>query len=433
MSDNKFNEIDTAMIAKNVLQNMQDGVIAVSLSGEIITLNPAAAKIFMLEDVEYTGEHFTKIFSKFLTDPRNDELNDGIFSAIFESAVTHHKDVKYYANGSCKELLLSSTALIVEHEDKSKTIGVIFVVSDITERQRLAHVQDVFGKYIDPRIASRLIDYPEEDLMKANRQMMTVSFCDMNNFTNLCQTLAPTTMEKLMNNFFSKMSHAVHNTEGVIDKFIGDSVMSFWGQPFTEKGKHAINGCQTALDQLASMAEFNIESKGIIRDLRHNINISIGVATGELIIANIGSKDRMSFTVMGNIVNIASRLVGANKVYGTSILVSDYVEKSARSIYDFREVDIIRAKGMEQPTRIYELLGLKGCLTDQYSAYLENYAKGLASYRQCNWVNATKHFEQALHIIPQDKASLVFLERIGVLKDHPPIMPWDGVWILDRK
>jgi len=433
MADNEHGDVESTLIYKNVLQNMQDGVLAIGSDGKIITFNAAAAKIFLIDEKDYVGEHFTKIFSEFLLDPRNDELNDAILSAIYESTTTHHKDVKYYSNGTCKSLLVSSTALLIEKNDSKVKIGMIIVISDITQRQRLEHLQNLFGRYLDPRIASRLLNYSEDELMKASRQVMTVSFCDMNNFTALCETLSPLAMEKLMNLFFSKMSRSVNKNDGVIDKFIGDSIMSFWGFPFTPNDKHAQGGCHTALDQLASLDELNNEIKNIPECENLTINISIGIATGELIVANVGSEEHKNFTVMGNIVNLAARLVGANKVYGSIILLTQDVIKSAGADFIYREIDTVVVKGKELHTNIYELVGTADVLTEQRKQFLDLYAAGLGAYRLRDWALARTKLSQALAIIATDRPSKVLLERIDYFEAHPPANTWNGVWILDRK
>ncbi|HRE32659.1 MAG TPA: adenylate/guanylate cyclase domain-containing protein, partial [Candidatus Berkiella sp.] len=163
-------------------------------------------------------------------------------SAIYESKTAHHKDVKYYFNGFSKDLLVSSVALTIENQGASIKVGMIIVISDITQRQRLAHVQNLFGKYVDPSIAHRLIEQSEHEVMKANRQVITVSFCDMHDFTSLCEILSPTMLEDLTNLFLSKMSRSVHKNKGVIDKFIGDSIMAFWGFPADESVNHSFYG-----------------------------------------------------------------------------------------------------------------------------------------------------------------------------------------------
>src|SRR5882724_5178236 len=141
MSNLENNDLESVLIYKNVLENMKDGVIAIATDGSIITVNQAARTILLLDEKIQVGDPFTKIFTKLHQDLRNDELNDAMLSAVYESEITHHKDVKFYSGDICKDLLVSSTALVIKEKDVSETIGMIFVFSDITERERLAHVQ----------------------------------------------------------------------------------------------------------------------------------------------------------------------------------------------------------------------------------------------------------------------------------------------------
>ncbi|MCS5711587.1 adenylate/guanylate cyclase domain-containing protein [Candidatus Berkiella aquae] len=433
MHDEKDGDFGSSVIYKNVLQNMQDGVIAIASDGKIVTFNQAAANILMIKIEQYIGQHFTKIFSTLLLDPRNDELNDAILSAIYESKTAHHKDVKYYFNGLSKDLLVSSAALIIESEGASVKAGMIIVISDITQRQRLAHVQNLFGKYVDPSIANRLIEQSDHEIMKANRQVITVSFCDMHDFTSLCEILSPTMMEDLTNLFLSKMSRSVHKNKGVIDKFIGDSIMAFWGFPAAEGVNHSFYGCLTALDQVQCLAELNAEIKALLKLEDFSISLGIGVAAGELIVANVGSQERKNFTVLGNIVNLAARLVGVNKIYGTQVLVTDGVFNATYNEFEFREIDTIVVKGKEQHTTVYELLSLKGMLDESKRDFMACYAQGLQCYRNREWADAKSHFNKALELKADDKASHVMLGRIEEYRIHPPGESWGGVWVIDRK
>lgn len=428
MSTSNEPQIESALIYKYVLQNMQDAVIVISLDGKIIIFNPAAKSLFQIKDNDITGKKFTALFQELLSDPRNDPFIDTIFSAIYESNITHNIDAKYYNNKIHKDLLISSTALFSD-DNKSK-VGMILVISDITQRQRLIEIQDLFEKYIAPRITNQLLGTMKNNLNDPDKHVFTVSFCDMNNFTQLCQVLPPTTMKKIMNLFFTKMSSLVHKNDGVIDKFIGDSIMSFWGEPFTTMGVHSLCGCQTALDQIESLKALNDEIHNEVDEKYKNItiNINIGIATGELIVANIGSDEHKSFTIMGNVVNLSARLVNVNKTYGTHILISENVVNSIGDSFEYREIDKIQIRGHETRIKVYELLGRKGSLTQTQAQFIKMYASALSLYRQRQWEPAKQAFMQALHLVPNDVASKVFLERIKYFKKHPPRATWDEIW-----
>lgn len=432
MSTSNDPQIESTLIYKYVLQNMQDAVIVISLDGKIITFNPAAKSLFQIKENDITGESFTKLVQELLSDPRNDPFIDSIFSAIYESNTTHNKDAKYYNNKTHKDLLISSTALF--SDDNKNKVGMILVISDITQRQRLVEIQGLFQKYIDPRITNQLLGTMENNSNELDKRIFTVSFCDMNNFSQLCEVLPPEIMKKIMNVFFTKMSSLVHKNDGVIDKFIGDSIMSFWGGPFTTKGVHSLCGCQTALDQIESLNTLNNEIDEILDDnyKKITININIGIATGELVAANIGSDEYKSFTIMGNVVNLSARLVNVNKTYGTHILISENVVHSIGDNFEYREIDTIQIRGSESHINVYELLGRKGSLTKTQVQFLKTYAAALSLYRQCQWDQAKQAFMQALSFVPNDVASNVFLERIKHFENHPPSIPWNGIWMAEK-
>lgn len=434
-SDNK-DSLYTDPIYRHILENMQDGVITITTTGNIITINPEAIKILGLDQENFIDQPFTSIFSKLFADPRNDPFNDAIFSAVFESNIIHSREFKYFSGNVTKDLTLSASALLVDQDNEKVRKGVILVFRDISEQRKLENIQSLFIKHVDPHIVDRLISEHGEDFTKPNWHSMTIGFCDMNSFTNLCETLRPEVMQKLMNIFFSKMSLAVHQNQGVIDKFIGDAIMSFWGEPFTPQKLHAKYGCQTAIDQVNCMNSVNAEINQLYPDeFKHlSINLSIGMSSGDSLVSTIGSDEHQSFTVMGNIVNLASRLVGANKLYGTQILVSQNVVQNAGNDFEFHEIDKILVKGKDKPVTIYELLGHQGCLSDKHKEANQLYAKALSYYRNKQWDKAKAKFQDVLDIKKHDIASQEFLNRIDYLKKQKNLpVDWNGVWELKYK
>lgn len=434
-NDNVSKELE---IFKSIMLNMQDGVIAVDNDGKIIASNPAAASILMLEDQELAAKEFKLIFEKFILEPENDDFNDTILNAIYSSEIIQHKATKFYSNKICKNLLVSASNLYINQDGNHTKIGVIIVMSDLTEMSRLTHMKNIFWKYVDPQIATKIIDFSEAELKAGNKQVITVSFCDMKNFTKLCESLPPSILEEIMNIFFSDMSDAVHKNNGVIDKFIGDSIMSFWGFPFTKKESQTIDACQTALDQIERLTDVNkaiheIKSTTAIDLSNINIGIRIGMAMGESVIANIGSNERKSFTILGDITNLSARLVGVNKIYGTNILLTKEIMKLAKDAFEFREIDTICVKGKEGHNAIYELLGVKGSLSEEHIKFVKLYETALAQYRQQKWREATKLLNEALTIIENDQACIALLERINIFKKDPPPKSWRGIYYLENK
>jgi adenylate cyclase len=240
---------------------------------------------------------------------------------------------------------------------------------------------------------------------------------------------------RLINEYLSLASAPIVENDGVIDKYMGDGVMSFWCQPFVEEGAQAKLACQAALsqfDQLNVLHGRLPDVTGLRRDLPE-IEIRIGLASGEAIVGSIGSEYAKNFTVMGDTVNIASRLEGANKVYGTRVLVCEETWNRAGESFEMREIDSIAVQGKIEPLRIFELLGAKGSLSEEVASARDDFEVALGAYRARNWDEAERLFGKCLKEWPDDRPASVFLERIQRLRASPPPESWDGVWSLNAK
>ena len=241
-------------------------------------------------------------------------------------------------------------------------------------------------------------------------------------------------MVKIVNRYLAMMSEPVRRNRGIIDKYIGDAIMAFWGPPFTQADEQAVLACMAGLEQLAALEAYRAELPELMGIKRVPlIDMRIGVATGEAIVGNIGSDVSMSYTVMGDSVNLASRLEGANKAYGTRFLVNDHTAKMAGELFEFREIDRIRVEGKLEPEQVFEVAGRKGELTEGAQTMLTHFAEGLAAYRRRAWEEARRDFAAALAANPNDGPCRVFLERLKQLEDNPPPADWDGVWALSEK
>jgi adenylate cyclase len=305
----------------------------------------------------------------------------------------------------------------------------------VGELRQKAQIHDTFGKYLDPRIVKDLIDRPELTAGQGARRVMTVLFCDLAGFTALSERMTPAAMVSVMNCYLSAMSEPIRAHDGIIDKYIGDAIMAFWGPPFTGEDDHARLACWTALEQLSALEPFRAtlpDLIGIKRDLPE-IQMRVGIATGEVVVGNIGSDFSMSYTVMGDAVNMASRLEGANKSYGTHSLVSALTAEMVTDVFQMREIDTVLPVGRHEPERIFELLGRKGAVENDVLALRDRYADGLSAYRGQDWGRARAAFEACLALVPDDGPSQVFLDRIGHLASSPPAHDWNGVWALTQK
>jgi len=306
------------------------------------------------------------------------------------------------------------------------------MVVQLRENQR---VRETFGKYIDPRVVEGLINRPTLTAAEGQRRVMTVLFCDMKGFTSLSEGMTPQGLVKVMNRYLSVMSEPIRTNRGIIDKYIGDGIMAYWGPPFVDEADHARFACLAALDMIAHIATLRHEIPellGVRGTPMEKCDLRIGVATGEALVGSIGSDVMMSYTVMGDVVNLASRLEGANKAYGTRNLVSERTIAAAGDAVEIREIDRVVVAGHTRSEVIFEMLSRKGELTPQQSSLRDRYAEGLVAYRDKRWDEALAAFNASLEAMPGDGPSMTLLKRVEELKMHPPPQDWDGSWHLEK-
>jgi adenylate cyclase len=305
----------------------------------------------------------------------------------------------------------------------------------MVEQLRLKErIRETFGKYIDPRVVEGLIDRP---VLAADgqRRVMTVLFCDVKGFTGISEGMTPQGLVKVMNRYLSIMSQPIRNHGGIIDKYIGDAIMAYWGPPFTEDPEQARLACLAALDMVARAEPLQAELPELlgVRKVPIAVDLRIGIATGEALVGSIGSEFMMSYTVMGDTVNLASRLEGANKVYNSRLLVSEATASAAALDVEVREIDWIVVSGQTTPQAVFEIMGRQGALTPAQILLRTAYSEGLAAYRARHWEDARRRFAAALEAVANDGPSATFVKRIDSLLAEPPGNDWDGAWRLDQK
>ena len=306
------------------------------------------------------------------------------------------------------------------------------MVEQLRHKERL---RETFGRYVDPRVVEGLIDPQSLTASDGERRVMTVLFCDMKGFTSLSEGMTPQGLVKVMNHYLSTMSGPIRGHRGIIDKYIGDAIMAYWGPPFTEDSEQARLACLAAVEMADRGTALRTELPELlgVRTVPSDCDVRIGIATGEVLVGSIGSEFMMSYTVMGDAVNLASRLEGANKAFGTRFLVNSRTAEMASELFEFREIDLILVDGKQEPEHAFEVVGRRGELTLAVRALLERFAEGLAAYRRRAWGEAAAAFIAALEAVPEDGPSKVFLARLEHLKADPPPPEWNGVWVLGEK
>ena len=259
------------------------------------------------------------------------------------------------------------------------------------------HLRETFGRYVDPRVVEGLIDPQSLTASNGERRVMTVLFCDMKGFTSLSEGMTPQGLVKVMNHYLSTMSGPIRSHRGIIDKYIGDAIMAYWGPPFTEHGEQARLACLAAVEMADRGKALRTELPELlgVRTVPSDCEVRIGIATGEVLVGSIGSEFMMSYTVMGDAVNLASRLENANKFYGSHSLAS---EPAIIAAGDAIEVARDRPAGGRRarpvPKRCSRSSGARASLTEKQLELLARYAEGLAAYRARRWDDARRAFRR---------------------------------------
>jgi class 3 adenylate cyclase len=297
------------------------------------------------------------------------------------------------------------------------------------------HIRETFGRYIDPRIAEGLLGETADAATEGERRVMTVMFCDMKGFTALSEGVTPQGLVKIMNRYLSTMSQPIHAHHGVIDKYIGDGIMAYWGPPFVEEAEQAKCACSAAIDMIGRLETLRKELPELlgVRSIPIDCDLRIGIATGETLVGSIGSEYMMSFTVMGDTVNLAARLESANKVYGSRCLISEATANICAADFEVREIDRVVLTGQSQQQTVYEIMGRKDAISPRQTQLRAHYAAGLTAYREQRWDEARAAFTAALEAAPDDGPSIALLARVADLKQDPPPGNWDGSWRMKYK
>jgi class 3 adenylate cyclase len=355
-----------------------------------------------------------------------------VFAALVSAGVT--RPVRRLLEGAkAVEAGDLDGTLVATSRDEIGHLTVAF--NQMVEQLRLKErLRETFGKYVDPRVVEGLIAGPAL-AAEGQRRVMTVLFCDVKGFTSTSEGMTPQGLVKVMNRYFSTMSAPIRQHQGVIDKYIGDAIMAYWGPPFAADAEQTRLASLAALEMLQLVPQLRAELPELlgVRALPNRFDIRIGIATGEVLVGSIGSELMMSYTVMGDTVNLASRLEGANKEYGGRILVSEATIAGASAAIEAREIDRVVTLGQTHPEAVFEIMGLKDGLTAAQLELRARFAEGLAAYRAQRWEDARRAFEAALLAIPGDGPSMAFIKRIDRLVATPPGEGWDGAWHLERK
>ena len=302
----------------------------------------------------------------------------------------------------------------------------------LTERQQKAMIKGVFSHYLNPSVVNMLVTDPSKAKLGGDRRELTIFFSDIAGFTTISEHFqnSPEGLVDLLNEYLDEMTNIVLKYDGTLDKYEGDAVMAFWGAPIPQKD-HALRAVYAALDMQRRLSELRPKWK---KEGKPELVARIGLNTGVCIAGNMGGKDRFDYTVIGDSVNLASRLEGANKQYGSYIMISDFTYKHVKEKIKVRELDLLQVKGKNEPVRVYEVMGKADMkLTDKQKQSLEIYHEGLNLYRQKQWDEAIAYMQQAQELDPACGAATIYVERANLYKIAPPSEEWNGVFVMTTK
>jgi adenylate cyclase len=304
-------------------------------------------------------------------------------------------------------------------------IGVQHYVGEEREKRK---IRDAFGLYLNPSLARMVSERPEMLALGGDKRELTVLFADIRGFTTFSEQLEPEALVELLNAYLGEMTEVIFAHDGMLDKYIGDAIMAVWGAPLPQTD-HAARACRAALMMVRRLRSLNQEwqQRGW-----HVLEIGVGLNTGPMVVGNMGSARRLSYTVIGDNVNLGSRLEGLNKIYGSQILASEATILAAEGAVVARELDLVCVKGKRLPVRIFEILAL-GDDRVAWVDVVERFAAGVGAYRQRQWEDAIAKFRRVLEMRADDGPAQFYLQRCREMLPHPPDAQWDGVSVMDVK
>ncbi|MEW5722239.1 MAG: adenylate/guanylate cyclase domain-containing protein [Thermodesulfobacteriota bacterium] len=307
----------------------------------------------------------------------------------------------------------------------------ITVYRYMTEEREKRWIKGAFNSYVNPSLVSEMLKNPDMLKLGGDKKIATVLFSDIRGFTTISEKMDAEKLTHLLNRYLTVMTDIVFKYNGLLDKYIGDAVMAVWGAPLPD-ALHARRACLTSLEMMEGLARFREELAQEDENSPY-LDIGIGVNTGLMVVGNLGSEVRMDYTAIGDSVNLASRLEGTNKQYGTHIIVGEITFEQVKEDFYCRELDSVAVKGKELPVRIFELLGEKEKVTENTLKMARAFQRGLVAYKRQRWDQARKVFSALQQYFPEDQPTRLYLERVTELKRNPPGPDWNGVFVMKTK
>lgn len=409
---------------ESILESMTNGVITVNPTGQIVKANRAALGMLKRDASALSGHQVAEFFrggNAWIAESVASVRTSGRPEVAMEASLWLSEE-----EGAERAAASMNLSVVPLPEGKDGQQGCILMIEDITKEKRL---KSTMARYMTKEVADKLLEEGEAAL-GGKVQRATLLFTDIRGFTSISERIGAQETVKMLNEYFSIMVDIILEKDGILDKYIGDAIMAVFGAPFPgpEDADHAV---QAAVGMLRALRVFNAKRAA---EGHEAVRMGIGVNTDDVLSGNIGSLKRMDYTVIGDGVNLASRLESANKAYATEILVSEFTVRALKGAYIMREVDKMRVKGKSQPVGVFEILDHFGPdSAARQPRVLELFDQGQQRYRSGDFAEAGALFEAVLGLNARDGVSRMYRDRCAYFSEHPPSTDWDGVWDMKEK
>ncbi|HUB97560.1 MAG TPA: GAF domain-containing protein [Stellaceae bacterium] len=404
---------------EGLLRMLSDGVVTLDRGLGIVEVNEAARRILHVPGGAVLTGSAEALWGK-----ENPWLIESLTYVATTGGTDDRPDVEFLAADGTIAYLNATAA--PQRDAAGAVVGITLVLQDISRQKK---VQSVVTRYMARQFAERVLEGGSEPAPSSSH-IATVLFSDIRRFTSMAEALTPQATVEMLNEYFAEMAAVVQQYGGALDKYIGDAVMAVFGAPVAGPAD-ADNAITAANEMIRALRQLNLRRMGRGAS---PIEIGVGIATGEVAAGALGGASRLDYTVIGDTVNLASRLEGANKHYRTTILLSGTTVDHARLSPRLRQIDLIRVKGKAQPTEILEALDHHVPESQaQLDTVLPWYADGIRFYRARDWSRALLNFSRVLEVLPHDGPSWIHADRCLYYREHPPREGWDGVWTMKSK
>jgi adenylate cyclase len=406
---------------ESIVGSLSNGVVTIDAKRRITTANRSAVGVLRTQEGVLLGQDSQPMLAKV-----NADLPATVQQVQDSGTSTLQFDVDCQTlDGKPVSMNLNAVPLV---DPNGQKMGVVLVLDDITSEKR---VKSSLSRYMSKDVVEQLLAGEGSLALGGVRQEASILFSDIRSYTTLTESQGAHEIVGMLNEYFSYMVDVIFEHQGILDKFIGDAIMAVFGAPFSRPDVDPANAVSAGLDMIKELARYNRErvARGQIA-----IDAGVGISSGEVVCGNIGSEKRMDYTVIGDGVNLASRLEGATKMYGASIMISEFTHARTSGRFLTRELDVIQVKGKTKGVRIFEVFARAGePVPDELKRRLDTYDQALRLYQGRRWPDALKAFAAGRESFPKDKVFGLYADRCEYFLAHPPADDWNGVWVLKDK